>query len=1517
MREYIAKCLKEMEDVYKLAPKRVRNEYNRERELDRAYHGRELLELIQNADDEMIDQMSREVNISFDGDMLSIANNGNPFTREGIDSLMYSNLSPKAQKHMVIGNKGTGFRAILGWASQIIIHSGELHISFSDEHAQDEIRRILPESELKNGLKAATLVFPQWINETYSSEYTTEIRIRIKEDEEVRSDIRKQFENINGDLLLFLNRTESLVINLEDHKICYIKKKQKGNKVEIEKYVDDVLEDSTIWVLNKRDAKYEESNYSVVIAYKADGTLPENQVIYSYFPTDIDFPFPVLLHGNFDLKPDRDHLIKNSKANRQILETAATLLVETAVAATNGKASYKPLKLLIETGNLTKELVDYGFEETMLEQIKKCKILPTVNYKYISFEDDPVFYESELAKVLSGKDFSQLLQYSDDPSIVAFLRKVGYSEYIREYLVEKIDKWAKGRTFDQATLNLFTECIVGFISAYGVANAKTDNPSLIFDSDEKRVSKNSLVFLREEESNMTSPPAFANIRFMHPKMKSALEEKLSLKGRSLAEKLRSMGVREYNTSQIIDKLNSSIRTNIAKGHVERANRYASECILWIWKNREIVSGINDSLKIYLPTRESGLRLSDELFFGKEYGNTIAERLYSWDEEDRFVAAIDTIIENEDSLVIRDFLSMLKVSNFPRIKISSFAQFEEAYWDIVVNNLTYPIYLWGEKISESREFKNYDRTWKYFYMRGQYLYIEDLQSILENCSTDVILDWIYEDRNLYQILQSKRDMSGKTEVIWRGKREYRPIPQQNVYPYISWMFETIPWINVNGERYSIRNTILAPISDILAPDYIEPDIEEYVKDREYSKRLKDRYEAILEDIHVCSGFEDLTDEQLYELLMILPEKDPSGEISKRLYMSILKDERIVEEDSGNPQRERFLDEGRVFCKHKHGYQPINETFYMDEKEVCDKIASQFHLIDIPGHQSTLRIERIFGVKKLKLNGSIVGKPMLHSLNDYFQTEFHKFKPLAFCYRMDTATKDETKRFSDMSITLCSQLKAKYNDAVVELDNYEYISTNNRTYFLKVPAVIDTVNELHNVKMAAAVASVLGAFFGSTKQFQQYRELYQNRNEQARRELIIQVYEDEGIFDRASKALFMYKDTEEEFIDVIEKITDLTKKEIEVLAENIDYSNLMYAYNMQYIIAMFRAIGIDIETYNSVANSSSISLVSYYQDAIINLKRKYEKAYRQTIFEKYLKLGLEEKKHFCKELMDYDSLRISIDDSVWFDCEKELVKQLGIDTSLEIVDLDTLYNVNLNKWLETLEQEKDLEEFLTNSENISLVYFGEYEELNTRYQQLIGVSEEDETQSRYIPEYQPEMYLITTTIKDEPTPKKSTKRNVTPGFHKSKKEKENTQIGRDGERYVYERLKETYDIVDWMSENGKAAGVNPQGSAGNGYDIRYVDKTGRTKYVEVKSSASSEVAFYLSGYEYDFAIRHIDDYELFYVRNLSKRNSKPEILILNDLFKDNEINDKRFNIEIDRTYAISANIQQITAVTSNNE
>jgi hypothetical protein len=84
-----------MINEYKNNPKRIRSDYNREIEAIEVYKGRELLELIQNADDELLDDMGREIKLSFFEDTLTISNNGSPFSEDGIDSLMYSNISAK------------------------------------------------------------------------------------------------------------------------------------------------------------------------------------------------------------------------------------------------------------------------------------------------------------------------------------------------------------------------------------------------------------------------------------------------------------------------------------------------------------------------------------------------------------------------------------------------------------------------------------------------------------------------------------------------------------------------------------------------------------------------------------------------------------------------------------------------------------------------------------------------------------------------------------------------------------------------------------------------------------------------------------------------------------------------------------------------------------------------------------------------------------------------------------------------------------------------------------------------------------------------------------------------------------------------------------------------------------------------------------------------------------------------------------------------------------------------------
>ena len=125
MRDFILREIQKRENEYKLNPVRAEQDYNRENEDKESYHGRELLELLQNADDEINDSEKSTVEIKLEKSVLTISNDGNPFSKEGIVSLMYSNVSSKRENNKVIGNKGTGFRSVLSWAKEIRIDSSD------------------------------------------------------------------------------------------------------------------------------------------------------------------------------------------------------------------------------------------------------------------------------------------------------------------------------------------------------------------------------------------------------------------------------------------------------------------------------------------------------------------------------------------------------------------------------------------------------------------------------------------------------------------------------------------------------------------------------------------------------------------------------------------------------------------------------------------------------------------------------------------------------------------------------------------------------------------------------------------------------------------------------------------------------------------------------------------------------------------------------------------------------------------------------------------------------------------------------------------------------------------------------------------------------------------------------------------------------------------------------------------------------------------------------------------------
>jgi hypothetical protein len=143
LKDWLQDELKKVEDTYLIKATNMTGAYRRERSLSKEYNGRQLLELLQNADDEAEGAANQAVLIRLESNRLIFANNGAPFSKSGIRSLIDSDNSPKIMNRKKIGYKGLGFRAILNWTNSFCIKSGELSVEFSRAKANDFFHQLL------------------------------------------------------------------------------------------------------------------------------------------------------------------------------------------------------------------------------------------------------------------------------------------------------------------------------------------------------------------------------------------------------------------------------------------------------------------------------------------------------------------------------------------------------------------------------------------------------------------------------------------------------------------------------------------------------------------------------------------------------------------------------------------------------------------------------------------------------------------------------------------------------------------------------------------------------------------------------------------------------------------------------------------------------------------------------------------------------------------------------------------------------------------------------------------------------------------------------------------------------------------------------------------------------------------------------------------------------------------------------------------------------------------------------
>jgi len=1508
---------KKLFDEYVNNPKRILSDFNKENAEIEGYHGRELLELLQNAVDELMDSCDRAVKIEIFGNILRFSNNGNVFSEEGIISILYSHLSPKHNKNEYIGNKGTGFRSVLNWAESIRIYSGNLSVEFSQHNADEMLIELLEHESVRDykekfaELKVATLVAPKIIPPLQTRDFDTIIEIVTIDG--VLNDIYKQLADITSSTLLFLEKLERLVLINGDSKTEYRKNCHlKENITTIEEYKNDELVSSEEWSVTYKSYEEDQYKFDISIAYKPDMSV-EPGFLFSYFKTEVPMPFPMLVHATFDLDASRNHLNQTAR-NRMVLEKICRLMAEIAKSNYN-ESNYNALRLLAPRKELPSELAWADFENIYLRTIADTPLFPTVNGEYISFAENPKFYsDTNIADYLCGEYFNNLLIYSTDEHIRSLISTIG--NYKKMTLVFSYDEISKkiNAILRQLSIPERAALCVRFIKEYKNEIKSGNYPDFIIDSYNHVIGPEQQVFLPPEGAELPSPPKFASLVFMNKELAIALKNEIGGDWRDTAMRLNNLSVREYNLRQLIQSVISKFNYNRNKD-TKKTIPDSIQLLKWLWKLSKSgrLKGENTlelTLNVPMLNRAGSVAPANTLYIGREYGNRITDNIYP-DNDQLFAASMQIFdISDNETADFTDFLFRIGVARFPRQKRTTIIPVPGEYIEMLARERTYPV-----EFDRDGFFKNEDDFKKASIPQVEVTLLEHYEIILKHADTTHILEWLMADPESWAIItaNTETDTSSNCYIRWGKKQDYRIMPNHLLSSYMRYKFSQSAWFRIDNKRYSPCQIFFKNgIGDKLLPYAIEPDLDIYIKNSHQVNTEKNRIQTLLLRLGASDRYSHLSTEALYGILLKLPEFDKDGSISRTLYLSLVDDKEIYF-DHNNTKRKEYQENGLVFCKSSKGFVRCSDAKYLTERMVSREVQKSFNLIDIPSRKSKVAIRECLFVSALELKGSISGMPTLHPLNNDFQNTFSHFKDFAFCYRVDTAKQSEISSMKSLKVCLCTELSAEYDNNISVLDDYSFIRGKDAVY-LKISSSLDSITAICcDIGVSEAVAEIITSLadIQDGEIFIKLCRIF-SQNQENRETIIKREFDSLEILTRSKEALNSASDFMEMLKTVCKKILGNLPQEIIEILNLIDLNTYHSLGNAPIFIRLLDALDIDASVFNELSEEIiHIDLRPYFISKLEELRDAKRKIYKDALFYFLKDKPVSMQKTFAYMLEEYSAHTYVAENTKFFNTEQIFLSLWEILAQINIQLNGADYAWQQNK--KTFEKNKDndiISALLSDKVFDSLLYFGVFDELEKIYgskKRDLDTKEKNDTTvlSSTANLVAPiEEINVISPSKVEVKEKMIGSGNLAVGMAL---DRNNSSWGAKAEEIVFNSLVGRYKNVEWVSENAKKKGKNSAGIAGLGYDITYIDDKGQPVYVEVKSTSGNSISFMITSNEIEVGECKKEKYMVALVTNVENDYSR-RIYIIKDLFvyqgDETRFSNKRFKLSADN-YTLRCN------------
>jgi ribosomal protein S10 len=1384
------------------SPWRIQSDYNNEYNTVGAYHGREILELIQNC----IDAMPGDNTIQ-------------------------------------IGAKGLGFRSLLNWCDRIEIYSGKLSVAFGME----ETARFSERLGLKQ--KVAILSAPTII-EPIVLDYTTKIVLHLK-NSVIKNDVKAQLMKIDERSIVFLPKIEELIIRIDNSERSYQKPDDSNCNVLVSAMVDGVLsknlwrvfksERKTVVLNDHRDNKKKEYSYEISVAFCDDIEDLGDNYLYSYFETKVELPIGWLCHADFELSPDRNTIIEHP-LNELILKEMVALIDDSSEKITKYiRNPEKALKSIVPSASMPKNIAGVEFRDYYFAKIGRKKVLPTTNGEFISIGDSPLLANGDFPALFKGDAFKRLLRLnSDNEKIIEFVKNIAAQDDVTVQITAleiqtAINSASKGWSPD--------DCLTVFEwwrNAYGTnASASDCFPNLIrLENGNWATGKDKVYFKVGRVPDV--PEEWVKFNFMSEEFQKATfnfygrdESYLAYK-KQQAEQRSERNISDYaaiRNKTFFGYLDRSTAISQVNTSVDDNWDHACEFLAWLYRNY----GSDEKWKpptevsYNFPSQNKSVVRPENLYFGEYYGNELAAILAMQDEQDELFN-LPLSIEEKTQFV--EFMNKFGVRFVPVQEQISLNAWEDtwktkkSYIDVLLSDyyINYPLQLDRDTI-----FSNETEMRK----EGELLTLilcsyKNLDDILNNAKTSDLFLWIERDDFLKNSLISEHEKNSSSLLKARREGQYREgrsVPYRRIRNYIAHTFTYANWIQIGEKRYSPRQIIL----DEKIGTQLEPYLIGKNRDSVFTGLSVEKYviDAIIENLGFVNDFSKIESSVLYTLLNELSadDVDKNGELSKKIYLQIMKAPDLKDPDLGSQERKSFLQNGKIYCFDRQ-FHSVQEVRYAD-KSFPDRIRANHYLIHLQKSRGAIKAKLWFGVEEFKPDVTVGNFVESVEYNKEFQEDFYQLLKGLYVENLQIRDGKRWRSVRSMKIILASQVTLSYGKDEQPCEIYEYAKYETGKYVLMIGNESpDKFNERLTSVLFEIFKTVIDIEDHASVLENSFRDLWKYPGDKLR-DALIQRNDDENIWQEADW-----------FFDGVAT----TVPESDIISENRK---------------QFEKCRID-----------------------------HIEKFKRILYAKLFAESPEEQKSYSTEINRYNCIEPPEDSLQESPCNvfSLLLSIAPADLLMENdnnIDVEAIGKETKQKLWDTFPQHKnELNGFLI-GEYDSLLRFGNFDFLKNRFIEHLEKMKADENAGDSSA-VSPKRPIVIDSSKYRLSPTRFNQRKSNgPHYGRnsyidySLRQTQNAISGKEAEKIVYEQLVREHgeSAVKWVSQFAKEENVNLDGSDNAHYDIEYY-KSGTRYFVEVKNNSgfSPIFSFKLTNEERSFAIKN-ENYQVFVVT--ARKSDAPNI------------------------------------------